>query len=308
MKSKAVLGNILLIITAFIWGCAFVAQSIGMDYVEPFTFNGTRCVIGGLVLVIVNLFSDIVKKKKGIYKNIEGDEKKDLIKGGLVCGIVLFVASTVQQFGIAQTTVGKAGFISVLYIIIVPFIGLFLKHKLPKRIVPCCILAVIGLYLLCLKESLSLDKGDFTVLISTFAFAIHILVIDYYAPRVDCIKLSCLQFLVAGIISVVFMFIFEKPDINSILKAWLSLIYAGALSGGVGYTLQTVAQKWTAPSVASLLMSFESVFAVLAGAIVLSQIPSPSEIFGCALMFIAIILIQLPEQGFKNIGGEKHER
>ena len=290
------LGNILLIITALIWGCAFVAQSVGMDYVGPFTFNGTRCIIGGIVLIVANAIFDAVKKKNGTYKKTSASEKKELIKGGIICGIIIFVASTVQQFGIAQTTVGKAGFISVLYILIVPFFGLLLHQKLPRMIWFCCVLALTGLYLLCMTESFSLSKGDFTVLISAVAFAVHILAIDHFAPKVDCVKLSCLQFLVGGSICIICMFIFEKPDINSILDAWLPILYAGALSGGAGYTLQTVAQKWTKPSVASLLMSLESVFAVLAGAVILHQIPTLREAAGCILMFVAIIIIQLPEK------------
>lgn len=296
MKNKAMLGNILLIITALIWGCAFVAQSIGMDYVGPFTFNGTRCIVGGIFLFIVNILFDAFKKKKGTYKKTEKSEQKELIKGGIVCGIIVFAASTIQQFGIAQTTVGKAGFISVLYILIVPFFSVLLRQKLPKMIWLCCALALSGLYLLCVNESLSLNKGDFIVLISSVVFALHIIAVDRFAPKVDCVKLSCLQFLVAGAISVVFMFIFEKPDIKSILSAWLPILYAGALSGSVGYTLQTVAQKWTKPSVASLLMSFESVFAVLAGAVILHQIPTLREAVGCILMFISIIIIQFPEK------------
>lgn len=296
MKNKAFLGNILLVITALIWGCAFVAQSVGMDYVGPFTFNGTRCIIGGIVLVVANIFFDLIKKKNGTYKKTAHSEKKELIKGGFICGLILFAASTIQQFGIAQTTVGKAGFISVLYILIVPFLGLLLHQKLPKMIWICCALALGGLYLLCMTESFSLSKGDFTVLVSAAAFAIHIIAIDYFAPKVDCVKLSCLQFLLAGIISVIFMFIFEKPELKNILNAWLPILYAGALSGGVGYTLQTVAQKWTKPSVASLLMSLESVFAVLAGAVILRQIPTLRETAGCLLMFISIIIIQLPEK------------
>ena len=296
MKNKSVLGNLLLFTTAFIWGCAFVAQSVGMEYVGPFTFNGTRCIIGGIVLIIANIVFDTVKKKNGIYKEPSKDEKKELLKGGLVCGVVIFVASTIQQFGISQTTVGKAGFISVLYILIVPFFGLLLRQKLPRRIWICCILALGGLYLLCMNESFSLSKGDFTVLISAVAYAVHIMVIDHFAPKVDCVKLSCIQFLIAGLISVIFMFVFEKPDFQKVLDAWLPILYAGALSGGVGYTLQTVAQKWTKPSVASLLMSFESVFAVLAGAVLLQQIPSLRELGGCILMFASIIIIQLPEK------------
>ncbi len=300
MKNKSMLGNILLFTTAFIWGCAFVAQSVGMDYVGPYTFNGTRCIIGGIVLIIANIFFDFAKKRNGTYIKPTNSEKKELIKGGIICGIIIFAASTIQQFGISQTTVGKAGFISVLYILIVPFFGLLLRQKLPKRIWICCMLALGGLYLLCMNESLSLSKGDFTVLISAVAYAVHIMAIDHFAPKVDCVKLSCIQFLVAGIISVGFMFIFEKPELKSILAAWLPIVYAGALSGGVGYTLQTVAQKWTKPSVASLLMSFESVFAVIAGAVLLQQIPSLREIGGCILMFASIIIIQLPESNKKD--------
>ena len=296
MKNKAMLGNLCLILTALIWGCAFVAQSVGMEYVEPITFNGIRCIIGGIVLIIANLAFDSIKKKNGTYRKHEKSEQKELIKGGIICGIIIFFASTIQQIGISQTTVGKAGFISVLYILIVPFFGLLMKQKLPKMIWICCALAIAGLYLLCMNESLSISNGDLVVLISAVAYAIHILAIGHFAPKVDCVKLSCLQFLVCGVISVVVMFIFEKPNFQNILNAWLPIIYAGALSGGVGYTLQTVAQKWTKPSVASLLMSLESVFAVLAGAVILHQIPSLREAAGCILMFISIIIIQLPEK------------
>lgn len=296
MKNRAMLGNFLLILTALIWGCAFVAQSVGMEYVEPVTFNGIRCIIGGIVLIIANIAFDAVKKKNGTYKKIEKEEKIELFKGGIICGIIIFFASTIQQIGISQTTVGKAGFISVLYILIVPFLGLLMKQKLPKMIWPCCAIAVAGLYLLCMNESFSLSKGDFTVLISAVCYAVHILAIGHFAPKVDCVKLSCLQFLVCGAISVAVMFIFEKPDFENIIHAWLPILYAGALSGGVGYTLQTVAQKWTKPSVASLLMSFESVFAVLAGAVLLHQIPSLRELGGCILMFASIVIIQLPEK------------
>lgn len=296
MNNKAMLGNVLLILTAFIWGCAFVAQSVGMDFVGPFTFNGTRCIIGGIVLIFANIVFDAIKKKNGTYKEPSASDKKELLKGGIICGIIIFAASTIQQFGIAQTTVGKAGFISVLYILIVPFLGILLKQKLPKMIWLCCALALCGLYLLCMTESFSLSKGDFTVLVSAIAYAIHIIAIDHFAPKVDCVKLSCIQFLIAGAVSVIFMFVFENPDIEKILEAWLPILYAGALSGGVGYTLQTVAQKWTKPSVASLLMSFESVFAVLAGAVLLHQIPSLREIAGCLFMFASIIIIQLPEK------------
>ena len=300
MKNKAVIGNFLLILTALIWGSAFVAQSVGMEYIEPITFNGIRCIVGGIVLIIANIVFDSVKKKNGTYHKTEKEEKRQLITGGIICGIIIFLASTIQQIGISQTTVGKAGFISVLYILIVPFIGLLMKQKLPKMIWPCCAIAVFGLYFLCMNESFTVSKGDIIVLISAVAYAIHIIAIGYFAPKVDCVKLSCFQFLVCGVISVIFMLIFEKPNFENILQAWLPIIYAGALSGGVGYTLQTVAQKWTKPSIASLLMSFESVFAVLAGAVILQQIPTVREGIGCVLMFISIILIQFSENKEKG--------
>lgn len=297
MKNKSLLGSALLALTAFIWGCAFVAQSVGMDYVSPLVFNGTRCILAGIVLLPVTYFFELSSKKNGTYKEETPEEKKSLIKGGAVCGTVLFFASTIQQYGISMTTVGKAGFISVLYIIIVPFLGLFLKQKLPKKIWPCSLIALIGMYFLCMSESFSVSSGDLVVFISAAAYAVHILCVDHYAPKVSsCIKLSCVQFIFTGTISLIFMLIFEKPDISGILAAWLPLAYAGILSGAGGYTLQMIAQKWTPPSVASLLMSLESVFAVLAGAVILGQIPTLREFFGCVLMFAAIIIVQLPQK------------
>ena len=304
MKTSKLRNSLLLLLTATIWGVAFVAQSVGMEYVEPITFNGIRCTVGGIALIIANLILDSVKKKNGTYKKTDKKEKKELIKGGIICGFIIFFASTIQQIGISQTTVGKAGFISVLYILIVPFLGVLMKHKLPKMIWPCCAIAIAGLYLLCMNESFSVNGGDFIVLISAVAYAIHIIAIGHFAPKVDCIKLSCFQFLVCGAISVIFMLIFEKPDFYSILRAWFPILYAGVISGGVGYTLQTVAQKWTKPSIASLLMSFESVFAVLAGAVILHQIPTLRENFGCVLMFISIIVVQFYENKIEAKGVE----
>lgn len=297
MKNKSLLGSALLTLTAFIWGCAFVAQSVGMDYVSPLMFNGTRCILAGLVLLAITFLFDLSAKKKGTYKEETPEEKKSLLKGGAVCGIVLFVASTVQQYGIAMTTVGKAGFISVLYILIVPFLGLFLKQKLPKKIWLCSFIALVGMYFLCMSESLSLSRGDFVVFLSAAAYAVHILCVDHYVSKVaNVIRLSCLQFIFAGSISLILIAIFEKPDFSGIYAAWLPIVYAGVLSGAGGYTLQIIAQKWTPPSVASLCMSLESVFAVLAGAVILGQIPTVRELLGCALMFAAIIIIQLPQK------------
>ncbi|MGN0629405.1 MAG: DMT family transporter [Oscillospiraceae bacterium] len=301
MKSKTLFGNLLLMITALIWGCAFVAQSAGMDYVKPITFNGIRCIIAGIVLIPAVFIFDTIKKKNGTYKKMTQSDKKTLLIGGICCGLAVFAATTIQQYGIAQTTVGKAGFISVLYVLIVPFLGLIFKRKPPKLIWFCSFLAIAGLYFLCMNESLSINQGDFVVFIGAIGYAIHIMVVDHFAPKTDGVKLSCLQFIVAGTISFFAMLIVDKPSLSSILDAWLPLLYAGALSGGLGYTLQIIGQKWTEPSVASIIMSLESVFAVIAGAVLLNQIPTAREIFGCVLMFAAIVIIQISENPRKKI-------
>ncbi len=295
MKNKTLLGNILLIIAALIWGCAFVAQSSGMDYVKPLTFNGIRCIIAGVVLIPAVIIFDNIKKKNGTYKKITDSEKKNLLFGGICCGFAVFAATTIQQYGIAQTTVGKAGFISVLYVLIVPFFGLIFKRKPPKLIWFCSLLAIAGLYFLCMNKNFSVSYGDFIVFLGAIGYSVHIMVVDHFAVNVDGVKLSCIQFLVAGMISLFAIVVVDRPSISSILDAWLPILYAGALSGGVGYTLQIIGQKWTDPSIASIIMSLESVFAVIAGAILLHQIPTFRELLGCTLMFIAIIIVQISE-------------
>lgn len=297
MNKKSLIGNFLLILAAFIWGCAFVAQSIGMDFVRPFTFNGIRSLLAGIVLLPVIFTFEQTQKKSETYQKPSKADRQLLCQAGLSCGFILFLASTVQQYGIAYTTVGKAGFIAVLYVLIVPFIGLLMKRHLPKRIWLCCFLALCGLYLLCVKDEVfSPNQGDIIVFISSVLYAFHILTVDHFTSRVNGVKLSCIQFFVTGILSIPFMLLFDKPSASVILSAWLPIFYAGALSGGIGFTLQIVAQKWTEPSVASLLMSLESVFAVLAGALFLQQIPTLQEIGGCVLMLVAIFLIQLPDK------------
>lgn len=302
MNTKAMRSNLMLILTAFIWGVAFVAQSVGMDYVGPFTFNSVRNFIATLVLLpCIKLLdkintpstSDITAAADKATHNHGGPT---LVIGGIVCGICLAVASSFQQFGIAYTTVGKAGFITAMYIVIVPFLGLFARKKVRIMAWVSVAIAVIGLYLLCMTESLSLSKGDLLVLICAFCFSFHILAIDYFSPKVDGVRMSCIQFLTCGIICAIPAFLLEAPDIHSILNAWMPILYAGAMSSAVGYTLQIVAQKNTDPVIASLLMSLESAFSLLAGWILLGQRLSPRELAGCVFMFIAIILAQLPEK------------
>lgn len=289
MKNKRFYGNLMLILTALIWGSSFVAQSVGMDYIGPFTFNAIRCIIGGIVLIPIILIMGKVKKESKNKNN-----NKQLILGGILCGIALFTGSTLQQFGISFTSVGKAGFITALYIVLVPILGIFFKKKVSLKIWLSVLISMIGLYLLCITENFSIGKGDLLVLFCAFFFAIHILLIDYFSPKVNGVKMSCIQFFVAGIISVLPMAFFENPTINSILSAWAPILYAGVLSCGVAYTLQIVAQKNTDPTVASLLLSLESVFAVISGWFILSESLSFKELTGCALVFIAIILAQLP--------------
>ena len=284
--------NILLVLTALIWGCAFVAQSVGMDYVGPFTFNMARFLIGAIVLLPVIWFMDR-QRKTGAEK---GAGQKTLIIGGICCGIALAVASTLQQWGILFTTVGKAGFITAMYIVIVPLLGIFIGKKVRPLIIGCVAIAVVGFYFLCMTESLCLGLGDFLVLLCAIAFSIHILVIDHFSPKVDGVKMSAIQFLTAAIISAVPTLLWEQPVFTEILQAWQPVLYAGVMSCGVAYTLQIIAQKNADPTVASLLLSLESVFSVLAGWVLLGQGLSLKELFGCVLIFCAIILSQLPEK------------
>lgn len=289
----------MLLLTAFIWGCAFVAQSVGMDYVGPFTFNSVRSFIGSLVLVPVIFLMDSLKRKEGMSEEevrASRGDTKTLITGGICCGVVLGVASSLQQFGIMFTTVGKAGFITAMYIVIVPLLGVFIGKKVRPLILFCVALSVAGLYFLCMTEKLSLGIGDLYVLVCAVVFSVHILVVDHFSPLVDGVRLSAIQFLTAGVLCAVPMLLFEAPNLTGILAAWKPILYAGVLSCGVAYTLQILGQKGADPTVASLLMSLESVFSVLAGWVILGQALSLKELFGCGLMFCAIILAQLPEK------------
>ena len=275
--------SLILLLTATIWGVAFVAQSVGMEYIGPFTFNAIRCVLGGLVLIPVILV--LKKKKETGAENQEKEDKKTLWTGGIACGVILCIASNLQQFGIMEASVGKSGFFTALYIVMIPVIGIFI----------CVALAVVGMYLLCMKDgSFTIERADIMLLLCALAFSFHILVVDYFSPKVGGVKMSCIQFFVCGVLSAVGMLFTETPDISNIQAAWLPLLYAGLLSCGVGYTLQIVGQKGINPVIASLIMSLESVISALAGWVILGQVLSPKEILGCVLMFVAIIITQIP--------------
>ena len=295
----------LLFLTAVVWGVAFVAQSVGMDYVGPFTFNCIRCLIGAVVLVPCIWFLDRWKQRPdsaSCGRESAGapggasDGGHALLAGGICCGLALFVASNLQQIGIQYTTVGKAGFITALYIVMVPVFGIFLKKRAGIRVWVSVALAVAGLYLLCITDRLALGKGDILVLLCAVVCAVHIVVVDHFSAKTDGVRMSCIQFLVCGLLSGVCMLITEHPGMRLILQAWQPILYAGVFSCGVGYTLQIVGQKGTDPTVASLILSLESVVSVLAGWLLLGQRLSVRELGGCALMFAAILLAQMPER------------
>ncbi len=287
---KRFMGNAMLLGAAMIWGAAFVAQTVGMDYVEPFTFQAVRCFLASLVLLPVIAF---MNKKGNDKKPVTTAAKKNQLFYGALCGVVLFIACSLQQFGLKYVEAGKAGFITSLYIILVPIAGLLFGQKVKPWIWISVVLALSGLYLLCAGD-MTVGKGELLVLGCSAAFTAHILIIDKVSSKLDGIRLSSMQFFVVGVISLIVMFFTETPDLHSILQCWLPICYAGILSAGVGYTFQIIGQAHTEPTVASLLMSLEAVFSMLFGWLLLNQKLFATELFGCGLVFIGVIIAQLP--------------
>lgn len=296
MNKTQLRNSFLLLLTAIIWGSAFVAQSVGMEYVEPFTFTFARSIIGGLVLIpCIFLLRKIASRESVEMQVRQVKITKNEWLGGICCGIALFAASNFQQIGIIHTTVGKAGFITALYVVIVPILGLFMKKRVSFLIWICVALSVVGLYLLCMpKGSFSLAYGDLLVLICAVFFSFHIMIIDHFSPKGDGVVISCIQFFVCGILSGIVMLFVENPSMENLVDAKWAILYAGVLSSGVAYTLQVVAQKSVNPTVASLILCLESVVAVLAGWVILGDKLTTREMAGCILMFVAIVLAQLP--------------
>lgn len=293
--SPAMRGNMLLLTTAFIWGVAFVAQKSGGEGLGSLTFNGVRSLIGALGLLAAIPLLD----RLGLsHKCSDKAQKKNLWIGGILCGISMFVATNLQQVGLAYTTVGKGGFITALYIVLVPLLGLFFGRRTTVLNWLGVLLAVVGLYLLCARGETGVNYGDVLLLLCALMFSVQILLVSHFSPIVDGVRLSCIQFLVVGLLNLPLMFWLEEPSLTAMGENWLSLLYAGLLSSGVGYTLQIIAQRDTNPTTASLLMSLESVFAVLAGWLLLQDRMSGAELLGCALMFAAIVLAQLPTPAF----------
>lgn len=299
MKQNAknqLIGSLLLLICAFIWGSAFVAQTTGAEHVGPFTFIYLRSFLGGIVLLPV-IFVIGKIKNRGAEKKADKKSGKALFIGGICCGAALCFASVFQQAGIDKgTDPGKAGFITALYILLVPLSSLFMKKRVRPIIWVCIAASVVALYLLCVTESNSVELSDLLVLICAALYTVHILVIDRVSPHVDGVKLSCIQFFVAGILSLAPALVFEGFDLDAIVAAMPSVAYAGIMSSGVAYTLQILGQQKTEPALASMIMSLESVFAVLTSMAVLHLAPTPREAVGCVIMFAAIIVAQLPER------------
>ena len=286
-KMKA---NFLLLIAAFIWGTAFVAQKSG-GAIGAFTFNGIRTFIGGLVLLPL-----VLRNRKDKTQPIFN---KSEIIGGVVCGFFLFVAASLQQFGLAYTTAGKAAFITTLYVVFCPILYLVVFHKKTRPLVwLCVVLDVIGLYLLCMTDdSFKIQFGDTLVILCAVAFAAQMNAVDYYVDKIDGIKLSCIQFLFSGLLGMICMVIFESPvSMSNIMTAWFPILYAGVISCGIAYTFQVLGQKEADPAIAALILCLESVFGVLAGAVILHETMTMREILGCVIMFAAVVISNLPEK------------
>lgn len=295
---KKWLGSGMLLLTAVIWGVAFVAQSVGMDYVEPFTFNFARYIIGGIVLLP---FLGLGNPKPQSTEEKSKEDRRQIIKksiiGGIGCGLLLCVASMLQQFGIMYTdVVGKAGFITALYIILVPVLGIFLRKKTSPLVWLCVGISVVGLYLLCVSEGYRLEVADVFLLACALMFAFHIIFIDYISPGTNGVLVSCVQFFTAGVCCMAAMLLFESPSIAGMLKAYIPILYTGVLSCGVAYTFQILGQKYVEPAKASLILCLESVVSVLAGWILLQQALSVRELIGCIIMFAAILIAQFVQK------------
>ena len=294
-QGQQVRGNLLLLLASLIWGTAFVAQSVGMEHIGPFTFMAARSIIGALSLVPVILLQNARKQPMGQPVKMSAGSKRSLLRGGILCGLLLTVAANLQQAALLYTTTGKAGFLTALYILLVPIAGIFMGRRVVPAVWLAIAVAAIGLYLLSVQSSLTIDPADLLLIACAFVFTGHILAVDHYSPKVSGVALSCLQFLVAGLLSSVMMFLFESPSVPDLLASALPLLYVGVLSSGVAYTLQIMGQRLTTPAVASLIMSGEAIFALVGGMLILGERMTGREALGSALMFIAIIGAQLAQ-------------
>lgn len=302
---RSMRANLLLALTALIWGVAFVAQDVAADSLEPFTFNALRMALAALALVPVVAVMDKKAARDGTadaegtgagvpVSRMNPRQRRTLLLGGVCCGVMLALASVFQQMGINMGTgAGKAGFVTALYIVLVPLLGLFWGKKPHALVWVAVALSAVGLYLLCIKDGFVIEASDGLLILCALCFSGHILVVDSFSRRTDCIKMSCLQFAVVAVLCGLAALFFEHPTWEAVRGCWLPILYAGVMSGAMGYTLQIVAQKDTDPTVASLIMSLESVFAVLAGWVLLGDMLSLRELLGCVAMMGGIVLAQV---------------
>lgn len=303
-ETKQLRGGAMLMLTALIWGTAFVAQSVGMDYLGPCAFTATRNFIGCVALLPVIALASRLRSGAQPEEAAPAPGKKALFGWGAACGLLLGGATLLQQAGMQTASAGKAGFLTALYIVIVPVLGIFLGRRPGLKVWMGVVLALVGAYLLSVKGGAGIASGDLLVIASAVVFSLHILVIDSVPAGMDGVRLSCVQFLVAGAFALVLALFLETFTWRDILSAWVPLLYTGVVSSGVGYTLQILGQRTVNPTVASLILSLESVFAALAGWAILGQALSLRELFGCALVFVAVILAQLPRKKGRAINGK----
>ena len=299
--TKQLRANLLLVLTAFIWGVAFVAQDVAADAVPPMYFNGLRMALAALALVPVVCFCDRrLQKGQGeglVWRQMSRAQKKELLIGGVCCGVMLALGSVFQQMGITLGTgAGKAGFITALYIVLVPLAGIFWRRRIGVLVWIAVALSAVGLYFLCMQGSFSIDPGDGMLMLCALSYTGHILVVDHFSRRTDCVKMSCIQFAVTSLICLTGGLLFESLSWQAVRACFIPIAYAGVMSGAMGYTLQIIAQRDAEPTVASLIMSLESVFAVLAGWVILGDVLSLRELLGCVLMMGGIVLAQLPQK------------
>ena len=286
--------NFLLILASIIWGCAFVAQNVGMNYIGPWTFSTIRFLIAGFSLLAIIPILD--KKRTHVIRPKTKEEKMKLLLGSVLCGLALSIGSIVQQIAMLTVPVAKAGFLTTLYVLFVPMITLLFGKKIPLKVWIGIAMALFGLYLLSMAGNLAIGIGEILLILAAFLFAIHIIIIGYFSTRVDPVRLSCGQLLIGGFATVIPMIVIEKPTIGSILAAYIPLLYTGIFSSCVAYTLQIFAQKEANPTIAGMLLSLESVFAALAGYLILHQVLNTRELIGCVVIFIAIVIAQLPDR------------
>ena len=298
--SKKMRANLLLLLTAIIWGSAFVAQDVAADVIEPLTFNAIRMALAALAMLPSVWLMDrkAIRNETGMaWKQLDRSGRKTLLIGGVCCGTMLALGSAFQQLGMTMGTgAGKAGFITALYIVLVPLMGLFWRKRVGKAVWLAVCLSVLGLYFLCVQGSFTITAADGVLMLCALCYTGHILVVDHFSHRTECVKLSCLQFAVTSLLCALGAMLTEHPTWEAVQACVFPLVYAGVLSGAVGYTFQTLAQRDAEPTVASLLMSLESVFAVLTGWIILGDALSLRELLGCLLMMGGIVLAQLPEK------------